>query len=118
MVQRYNLYNGTADSTGGTAATAYLAAVPFEDPAMTMTSTSGPTASSRVMCLSCHRAHATSGPFAGRWDFYIDRLGDDGIVSGSYPIPNPYLDPNQEPLCRKCHGSGDVVVTPPSPQSP
>ena len=30
-------------------------------------------------------------------------LAEDGVVSGSYPIPNPYLSPNQLPLCQKCH---------------
>jgi len=100
---RYNRYNGTADSFGGDASTAYLPEVPFQDPSTTVSGTAGPSTSSRVMCLSCHRAHATSGPHAGRWDFNVDTLGQDGVVSGSYPLPNPYPDPNQDPLCRKCH---------------
>jgi predicted CXXCH cytochrome family protein len=104
--QTYVLYNGTSDPVGGQAGTAYLAAVPFEDPGNTTGSTLGPSGSSRVMCLSCHRAHATSAPHAGRWDFNIDTLGQDGGVSGSYPIPNPYGDPDQQPLCRKCHDGG------------
>jgi len=104
--ERYGVYNGTADPTGGVAATSYLAAVPFEVADNTLTRTSGPTATSRVMCLTCHRAHATSSPAAGRWDFNVARLGDDGLISGSYPLPNPYLDPDQDPLCRKCHSGG------------
>ncbi len=101
----YNSYNGTADPTGGSPSTAYLAAVPFQDAANTNSSTAGPTSSSRIMCLTCHRAHASSGPSSGRWDFNVTTLGQDGVVSGSYPIPNPYGDPNQDPLCRKCHDS-------------
>jgi hypothetical protein len=106
QINQYNLYNGTADPFGGSAATAYLAAVPFEDPSVTNTSSGGPSASSRLMCLSCHRAHASSAPHAGRWDFNVETLGQDGVISGSYPIPNPYGDPSQEPLCFKCHENG------------
>ncbi len=106
--QQYNIYNGTADPTGGQPSTAYLAAVPFMDAANTTSSTAGPGAASRVMCLTCHRAHASSAPHAGRWDFNVATLGEDGVVSGSYPIPNPYTDPAQTSLCYKCHGNGMV----------
>ncbi len=99
----YSVYNGTDDPMGGNPATAYLADVPFEDLAVTTTSTQGPVNNSRMTCLSCHRAHATSGPRSGRWDFAVPLLSDDGIVSGSYPIPNPYPGPNQAPLCQQCH---------------
>lgn len=110
----YNAYNGTTDcvnNPGGTGGapcgtgsqeTAYLAAVPFEDPSATTGSTEGPSASSRVICLTCHRAHATSAPDAGRWDFSVTLLDEDGLESGSYVIPNPY-DANQRSLCNKCH---------------
>ncbi len=101
----YNLYNGTADLTGGNAATAYLAAVPFEDAAITNTtsSTAGPSGSSQVSCITCHRAHATSAPDAGRWDFSVTFLHEDGLESGSYAIPDPYNNLNQRSLCNKCH---------------
>jgi len=99
----YNLYNGTSDQTGGSQATAYLAEVPFEDAANTPTSTAGPTATSTIMCLSCHRAHASSAPNSGRWDFNVTLLEEDGVESGSYAIPDPYADPNQRSLCNKCH---------------
>jgi hypothetical protein len=99
----YNLYNGTEDQTGGVAATAYLAAVPFEDAANTTSSTAGPTAGSTVMCLTCHRAHASSAPNAGRWDFNVTLLHEDGVESGSYQIPDPYSSINQRSLCNKCH---------------
>ena len=98
----YNLYNGTMDQLGAPAAP-YLAAVPFEDPSVTTSSTTGPSASSLVSCVSCHRAHATSAPDAGRWDFSVTLLVEDGVESGSYAIPNPYPSDNQRSLCNKCH---------------
>jgi predicted CXXCH cytochrome family protein len=106
VIQQYNVYNGTLDPAGGVAATAYLAAVPFEDVGMSVTSTEGPTVSSGIHCLTCHRAHASSAPASGRWDFAVPTLGQDGVVSGSYAIPNPYGDPSQTSLCYKCHPSG------------
>jgi hypothetical protein len=103
VAQRYSQYDGDAHPADGVEARAYLPQVPFEDGASATTSTSGPAPSSRVMCLSCHRAHATSAPAAGRWDFRVTLLADDGRASGSYPIPNPYGSPTQGPLCSKCH---------------
>ncbi|MDM7913897.1 MAG: hypothetical protein ACE15D_06755 [Candidatus Eisenbacteria bacterium] len=102
IADNYNMYNGTSDYEGGTQATAYLAAVPFEDASMTIESTMGPSAGSQVSCISCHRAHATSAPNAGRWDFNLTLLAEDGVESGSYAIPNPY-DEHQRSLCNKCH---------------
>jgi hypothetical protein len=113
----YNAYNGTTDCVNnppaggapcgsGVQASAYLAEVPFEDPANTTSSTAGPTGSSRVMCLTCHRSHATSSPDAGRWDFNVTGLAEDGHESGSYAIPNPY-DGNQRSLCNKCHSKDE-----------
>jgi hypothetical protein len=103
IANSYNLYNGTAHYASGLQATAYLAAVPFEDPSNTTTSTAGPTASSKVSCVTCHRAHATSAPNAGRWDFNVSTMDEEGVASGSYVIPNPYNDPKQRSLCNKCH---------------
>ncbi len=99
----YNFYNGDDDPTGGTTATAYLPEVPFEDRSVTPGSTSGPGPSARILCLSCHRAHASSAPSSGRWDFNVTLLVDDGLQSGSYPIPDPYGSASQGPLCHKCH---------------
>ena len=98
----YDLYNGSSDITGGAHATAYIPEVAFEDPAMTTSSTVGPTATSQVSCMSCHRAHASSAPDAGRWEFSVTFLEEDGHESGSYKIPNPY-DVYQRSLCNKCH---------------
>jgi hypothetical protein len=100
----YNLYNGTSDPYGNFALTSYLAAVPVESGKALPRSTEGSRSGSRVMCLTCHRAHASSAPAAGRWDFNVERLEEDGLVSGSHPIPSPFpSDQNQGQLCAKCH---------------
>jgi hypothetical protein len=100
----YNNYNGSADVHGGRPSGAYLAQVPFEDASQSNTPSSpqGATASSKVMCLSCHRAHASSAPDAGRWDFNVTFLNDDGRQSGSFALPNPF-EAGQRSLCNKCH---------------
>lgn len=103
---QYNRYDGDDRPTSGTQTTAYLADVPFEDPTAAVNSTQGPQGASRVMCLTCHRAHASSAPSAGRWDFNVALLEDDGAVSQSYAIPNPYNSPAQGTLCTKCHQGG------------
>lgn len=103
ITNRYNLYNGTDSPLGGNASIAYLPEVPFEDAGNTINSTQGPSQNSKVMCLTCHRAHATSAPRAGRWDFNVGYLQEDGVASGSYPIPNPYQNSQQKQLCFKCH---------------
>jgi hypothetical protein len=120
IFNNYNSYVSTGDMSG-TAATSYDALVPFErqvangwmlDP----TTTQGPNGSSNVMCLSCHRAHVSAFPNAGRWDFEIELLvdshpmmGDANIdaddVTASYygrDIATAY-NPNQRSLCNKCH---------------
>jgi hypothetical protein len=111
VADQYTRYDGVLDPTGGSSLDAYLPEVPFEDSSAAVGSTAGPTATSRLSCLSCHRAHASSAPAAGRWDFAVATLGEDGVVSGSWPIPNPYADPSQPGLCWKCHAGG----APPTP---
>ena len=108
IVSIYNAYDGASNPRSGVRELAYLPAVPFQSADASVTSTAGPTrGGDQVMCLTCHRAHASSAPAAGRWDFNVERLDQDGQVSGSYPIPNPYADAAQGQLCAKCHyGSG------------
>ena len=98
----YGLYNGSDDQTGGAPALSYIPEVAFEEVGRTVSSTAGPGAGARVSCITCHRAHATSSPDAGRWDFNVTLLVEDADESGSYEIPNPYSD-NQRSLCNKCH---------------
>ncbi len=114
QVAVYNLYNGTEDCINnppaggnpcgsGTFATAYLALVPLEDAGNTTSKITGATdGTSKVACVSCHRSHATSAPDAGRWDFNITGLDEDGHESSSYGLPNPYNE-YQRSLCNKCH---------------
>jgi len=104
----YNQYAGSDNPTGGDMATSYLPSVPFEDPSATTAGTTGPSLASRISCVSCHRAHGTSGPNAGRWDFNVVLLRQDGVLSGSFPIPIPYASANQKSLCCKCHANGET----------
>lgn len=116
----YNAYVRTGDLTG-TQATAYLALVPFErgtnNPENTdPTSTVGPVSTSNVMCLSCHRAHASAFSDAGRWDFEVEFIADshpqitDG-GAGPNDQENSYYGRDmqaefgeaQRSLCNKCH---------------
>jgi hypothetical protein len=99
----YNTYDGPDNPTGGDMATAYLPEVPLESMEMTVDGTMGAFQDSRVTCISCHRAHATSAPMGNRWDPNVEFLDQDGEISGSYPLPNPYAHPDQRALCVKCH---------------
>jgi hypothetical protein len=108
IAARYNRYAGEANPDGGSFQAAYLPQVPFEDESASVSSTAGPSSSSRISCITCHRAHATSAPEAGRWDFNIRLLSDDGRFSGSYPIPSPYPDITQRSLCLKCHAVSET----------
>jgi hypothetical protein len=108
IAMAYNLYAGSDNLTGGLPTTAYWPEVPFEDPdtgTYTTSSTQGPTASSQVMCLTCHRAHATSAASAGRWDFNVTFNEEDGTL-GTYPLAQRInglsLNANRS-LCNKCH---------------
>lgn len=102
--RRYEMYEGDASPTSGTAANSYLPEVPFESASASVSSAAGPGSDGRLHCLTCHRAHASSAPASGRWDFQVYHLAQDGVVSGSWALPNPYPDPDQRQLCRKCHG--------------
>ncbi len=101
----YGIYNGTIDQNGGNPATSYIADVAFEDPEMTLAWTARPDGNSKVSCITCHRAHASSAQNSGRWDFNIPLFEEDGHESGSYVMPQSgnYGNPNQRSLCNKCH---------------
>ncbi len=99
----YNTYAGAGNPTGGDAATAYIPEVALEGPFTQPDSPEGAQASSRLSCVTCHRAHGSSAPAGLRWDGRVLLLADDGAVSGSHPLPSPYLDPDQRSLCVKCH---------------
>lgn len=122
IISNYNSYIKTADITGAQG-TAYIALVPFELGAtdkslLDPSSTSGPEAigKANVMCLTCHRAHASAFPYIGRWDFKVTFISDshpkagDGGVSGNDVLNSYYgrnmvaqFGPYQRQLCNKCH---------------
>ena len=114
----YNAYVSSDNLTGGTAATAYMGLVPFEavnadlglvDPG---NYSQGPTGVDEVMCLSCHRAHASAFGDAARWDmaetFLVDsHPADTDIGFVQSDVDNKYYEytfvTNQRSLCNKCH---------------
>jgi hypothetical protein len=104
-VDIYGLYNGT-EQPAGDPAHSYIPQIAFEDEGMTTTSDAGPTALSQVSCITCHRAHGSSAPNLGRWDFLCGTYAEEGVRSGTYKIPNPYAATagnEQRSLCNKCH---------------
>jgi hypothetical protein len=121
IAKNYNSYVKTGDLSGSQA-TAYLALVPFEagisevvflDPS----SSSGPSSgNANVMCLTCHRAHASAFQNIGRWDFEASFIADshpqfgDGGASGNDVVNSYYgrdmtaeFGESQRQLCNKCH---------------
>ena len=120
IILNYNSYVKTGDFSG-TQATSYLALVPFESgtanaSSLDPTSTSGPEYGANVMCLTCHRAHASAFQDSGRWDFSATFIADshpklsDGGATGN-DVWNSYYGRNmdsefglyQRQLCNKCH---------------
>lgn len=122
IVNNYNTYLRTGDYSG-IAATAYLQFVPFErgttdvlslDP----NSSQGPDTNSNVMCLSCHRAHASAFSNIGRWDFTASLLVDSHPATGDVgatasdvyyryygrDFATEFGD-GQGQFCEKCHGT-------------
>lgn len=123
IINNYNSYLKTGDLSGS-ADTAYLQFAPFErgttdsnllDPL----SKAGPDANSNVMCLTCHRAHASAFRASGRWDFDAPllanshpALGDAG-ATGNDVFHSYYgrdivqeFGSGQGPFCEKCHEAG------------
>ena len=130
IADNYNAYVSTENPDGGDPATSYMGLVPFEAVAIDLAAvnpaneTGGPGASDRVMCLTCHRAHASPFADAGRWDFSATYLltdshpkaGDTGASAAD--IANRYygytFTANQRSLCNKCHAKdyGDRLPNP------
>jgi predicted CXXCH cytochrome family protein len=105
----------------------YLALVPFETgqgyddiPGLNAVraTTDGPADTDNVMCLSCHRAHASAFGSMLRWDyaaspFMVTASGDyhlpdigitqDQVVAGYYNKPASDFGAYQRNLCNKCH---------------
>jgi hypothetical protein len=118
----YNAYVATGDFTG-VQATSYDALVPFErqetDKAVLLaavTSTAGPDSTDNVMCLTCHRAHASAFNNITRWDMEREFLAEGWptaqnlIDMGAVPNADYYgrditteYGEFQRSLCNKCH---------------
>jgi cytochrome c553 len=118
----YNAYVATGDFTGSQA-TAYTALVPFElqetDKTVLLAATAGtvgPDASDNVMCLTCHRAHASAFNNITRWDMEHELLAESypnaanllamgAVANAAYygrDIATDFGD-YQRSLCNKCH---------------
>ena len=101
MIARYNSYIGTGDLSGNQT-TAYSALVPFEIGTddlsqLDSSNTKGPDSNANVMCLTCHRAHASAFENIGRWEF------DTTYLALSIQQENDSYGPYQRQLCAKCH---------------
>jgi len=133
----YNRYIKDGDLTG-IEANAYQSLVPFEvgtsnyatlKSIVTMTPTKGPSGTDgnpTVMCLSCHRAHASGWDGSMRWNNKTSKIVHNGSYSQEidpfqpfgqgrntleaqkayYDIPATNFAVEQNPLCFKCHASG------------
>ena len=118
MAAAYGSYVSTGVATGSLA-TSYREKVPFEvgidcTVSLSTSSTAGPVAlQSKVMCLTCHRSHASANMFAGRWNFEAEDLsaahplaGDLGAPSADDLANKDYgevFPAGQKSLCNKCH---------------
>ncbi len=81
----------------------------------------GPASTDQVMCLSCHRAHASAFPDMLRWNYeggeFLTTADTTGAVQWSTALGQPQVDVNagyndipatkfgnyQRQLCNKCH---------------
>jgi len=118
----YNSYVATGDFTGSQA-TSFTALVQFEHQetdktvlAAAVTSTAGPDSSNNVMCLTCHRAHASAFNNITRWDMDHELLAEGWPTAanlaamGALPNSDYYgrdiavdFGDYQRSLCNKCH---------------
>jgi hypothetical protein len=125
IVANYNMYLKSGDFTN-TQATSYTSMVPFEEGSndrgflLTQTSkTTGPsTTTENVMCLTCHRAHASGFRSMTRWNNDSEFITEAGayLVSATpgtmnaveyqaamYDRPASNYATYQRSLCNKCH---------------
>jgi len=123
MVSVYNNYVKTGDTSSASwpSGGPFEAFVPIQRETTDRTvlasnNTDGATATSTVMCLTCHRAHASAFPNAGRWAFDEEfpaeahPLAGDGGVTGLEETNKYYgrdiameFGAYQRSFCNKCH---------------
>ncbi|MFH1019581.1 MAG: cytochrome C [Pseudomonadota bacterium] len=127
VAANYNAYVSSGKMTGDVA-TSNSNLVPFEaglgqsvaDKAAMValvTATTGPDANANVMCLSCHRAHASGHESMLRWNqgntlltdgaglYSVEPgLADQAVNVASYQnVPSATFGAEQRSLCNKCH---------------
>ena len=126
ITTNYNAYKKSGDLSG-TQATSYTSLVPFEEglglsaaniatlKTHAAGSTAGPTgADENVMCLTCHRAHASGFPYITRWrnaEFITSagaysltgNMTDVEYTAAMYDRPATVFATYQRSLCNKCH---------------
>jgi hypothetical protein len=122
QASNYNSYVATGDFTGAQA-TSFTALVQFERQetdktvlAAAVTSTAGPDSGDNVMCLTCHRAHASAFNNITRWDMEHELLAEGWPTAanlaamGALPNSDYYgrdiatdFGDFQRSLCNKCH---------------
>lgn len=134
IVANYNAYVATG-KLSGTHATAYTSLVPFEMGTSDYTLLksvansdgsvlTGPTGNASVMCLTCHRAHASGWDSMARWNTQSVLITFNGLYPGIdngapaelaqgrlaaetrktfYDRPATMFAPFQRGLCNKCH---------------
>jgi predicted CXXCH cytochrome family protein len=126
IAANYNAYVSSGITTGTTGVVGYSSLVPFEEGTGVAKSvlaahayndgsqTSGPSASSNVSCLSCHRAHAGAFKSMLRYDPASLMTTDTGTYSSFadvnaattqayYGRPATKFGNFQRALCNKCH---------------
>ena len=133
VANNYNAYVKSGDLTGS-ASTSFTSLVPFAEntgdiPTLQAHAKNnnsylnGPGSSDKVMCLSCHRAHASGWPEALRWNMEGEFMIYQGLYPGTdnaassyargrlaaetqaayYDRPVTAFATYQRVLCNKCH---------------
>ncbi len=114
----YNAYVSTDDLVSGNAATSYWGLVPFEAVTVDVATvnstnyTQGPTGTDEVMCLTCHRAHASPFQDSARWDMTARIMSESHPLATDTGFIQTDVDrkyygytfvAEQKSLCNKCH---------------
>jgi hypothetical protein len=134
VAKNYNAYVASGNM-GGNRNTAYTSLVPFEmrttDYALLKrvansngSMRTGPAGNANVMCLTCHRAHASAWDKITRWNMTVEFIVYNGVYPGTdngtpaefaqgrlaaetqkafYDRPATNFAPFQRSLCNKCH---------------
>jgi hypothetical protein len=133
-MNNYYNYINTGTILSSPSSTPYLSLVPFEEGTSDYTTLKahaktdnsyldGPNSAANVMCLSCHRVHASGWDGIMRWNAETDFIVSNGFYSQQGQAYQPYgqgrteteatqayynrpaavFGLNQDTLCNKCH---------------